>query len=1007
MRLLKREKSGRLISTYAFSLTEFDPQNIPSEYAIFSHRWGPDEVTYKDIENGTAKTKAGYKKLKFCAKQAARDGLLYFWIDTCCIDKANSTEHQEAINSMFKWYQNATKCYVYLPDVSLDDDCANGAAAKDKWEPAFRKSEWFTRGWTLQELIAPKIVEFFSMEGTKLGDKKSLERQIYQITGIAMEALQGKSLSQFDVKERFSWTTRRQTTVDEDAVYCLLGIFDVHMPLIYAEGQQKALARLHREIQISSNSDSFITTDAPWIVPFEKNPRFTGRETQLAELEGKLFANDHTSKIAITGLGGVGKTQLVLEFLYRTKEKHKDCSIIWIQATSIESLHQGYLAVAQQLDIPGRKDENADVKKLVQDHLSKEDAGQWLLVFDNADDIDMWTAAAPTQEREDVEVSVRKSTGGSRRLIDYLPKNKRGCIIFTTRDRKAAVRLAQQNIITVPEMSEKAAIELLQKCLASPNIVDNPQDAIALLESLTYLPLAIAQAAAYINENGITLSDYLLLLGEKEEETIDLLSEDFEDYGRYRDVKNPIATTWLISFDQIRRSDPLAAEYLSFIACVSPRDIPESFLPPGPSRKRELEAIGTLAAYSFISRRPVEFSLDLHRLVHLATRSWLRKEELLSQWTQKTIIRLEEVFPDDDHNNRSIWRIYLPHVRQVLESDLISDSGKERMALMWRYGKCLYSDGRWDEAEASYIQVLAMKLRTLGADSPSTLISMANLASTYRNQGRWEEAEQLEVQVMETRKTKLGADHPYTLTSMANLAATYRNQGRWEEAEQLEVQVMETRKTKLGADHPDILSSMANLASTFWNQGRWEEAEQLEVQVMETRKTKLGADHPDMLTSMANLATTYRNQGRWEEAELLEVQVIETRKTKLGADHPDTLTSMNNLAFTWKDLGRDAEAMQLMRHCVRRRTCILGATHPDYLSSHKTLSDWEAECSDTSTEVAAREDAQIYIRNQRSDPTQPTVQRGVVGSVPKVGGTGIVGRVGKWYKRHHSQEGRQ
>jgi AAA domain len=284
---------------------------------------------------------------------------------------------------------------VYLTDVSIDN-CASDIAAKDKLEPAFQKSEWFTRGWTLQELIAPKVVEFFSMEGTKLGDKKSLERQIYQITGIAIEALEGKPLSQFDVKERLSWTTRRQTTVDEDAVYCLLGIFDIHMPLIYAEGQQKALARLQREIQISSNPDSFVATDAPWIVPFERNPRFTGCETQLAELEGKLFTNDHTSKIAITGLGGVGKTQLVLELLYRTKEKHKDCSIIWIPATSIESLHQGYLAVAEQLDIPGCKDEKTDVKKLVQDHLSKEDAGQWLLVFDNADDIDVWMAAAPT-----------------------------------------------------------------------------------------------------------------------------------------------------------------------------------------------------------------------------------------------------------------------------------------------------------------------------------------------------------------------------------------------------------------------------------------------------------------------------------------------------------------------------------------------------------------------------------------------------------------------------------
>ncbi|KAK1775995.1 hypothetical protein QBC45DRAFT_480219 [Copromyces sp. CBS 386.78] len=167
-----------------------------------------------------------------------------------------------------------------------------------------------------------------------------------------------------------------------------------------------------------------------------------------------------------------------------------------------------------------------------------------------------------------------------------------------------------------------------------------------------------------------------------------------------------------------------------------------------------------------------------------------------------------------------------------------------------------------------------------------------------RSQGRWEEAEKLDMQVMETRKVKLGADHPSTLTSMGNLASTFWNQGRWEEAEKLEVQVMETSKAKLGADHPDTLTSMANLASTYRSQGRWEEAEKLEVQVMEMSKAKLGADHPSTLTSIANLALTYKNQGRWGEAEKLEVQVMETRKAKLGADHPSTLTSMANLAFT-------------------------------------------------------------------------------------------------------------
>ena len=483
-------------------------------------------------------------------------------------------------------------------------------------------------------------------------------------------------------------------------------------------------------------------------------------------------------------------------------------------ATSAESLHQGYLEVVQQLQIPGWEEKRADVKKLVQEYLNKDDAGRWLLVFDNADDVDLWIAT-PTSWHEDEQESLAGFLGRSHRLIDYLPKNKQGSIIFTTRDRKTAVKLAQQNIVDVPAMSEEAAMQLLRKCLANPDLVENKQGATALLRELTYLPLAVVQATAYINENSIAIADYLSLLEEKEEEIISLLSADFEDDGRYHNVKNPVATTWLISFQQIRRHDPLSVAYLSFVACVNPKDIPQPLLPPGPSRKREIDAIGTLTAYSFVSRRPMDLALDVHRLVHLATRNWLRKEGLLAQSTERAIVRLEEMFPDNSHQNRSIWRIYLPHVRYVLESDLVSKDGKSRMALMWRYGLCLCSDGRWNEAEESFSQVLEIHKKKLGADHPNTLTTMANLAVTYSNQGREDEAEKLIVQVVEIRKKKLGADHPDTLITMHNLAATYSNQGRQNEAEKLMVQVVEILKKKLGADHPATLTSMANLAVTY------------------------------------------------------------------------------------------------------------------------------------------------------------------------------------------------
>jgi Heterokaryon incompatibility protein (HET) len=235
MRLLKRNSAGEL------SLTEnLVGDDIP-EYAILSHTWGAntEEVTFQDLKDGTGKAKSGYKKIYFCKEQARHDGLQYFWVDTCCIDKSSSAELSEAIISMFRWYRNAAKCYVYLTDISRP---------QQSWELAIRKSRWFTRGWTLQELLAPVSVEFFSKDWEQLGDKKSLERHIHEITGIPVKALQGSLLSNFSVKERLLWAEKRHTTREEDNAYSLLGIFNIQIPVLYGEGRENAFKRLREEI---------------------------------------------------------------------------------------------------------------------------------------------------------------------------------------------------------------------------------------------------------------------------------------------------------------------------------------------------------------------------------------------------------------------------------------------------------------------------------------------------------------------------------------------------------------------------------------------------------------------------------------------------------------------------------------------------------------------------------------------------------------------------------------
>jgi hypothetical protein len=238
IRLLQRKADGEVV------FRETTNGDVPA-YAILSHTWGKDEVSLQEVEAGTGKGKAGWEKIQFCAKQAASDGLQYFWVDTCCIDKKNAVELSAAINSMFRWYQNAARCYVYLSDVSKSDNRADDQIV---WENTFGKSRWFTRGWTLQELIAPRSVDFFSLEGERFGNKLTLEARIHKITGIEKNALRGDVLSNFSIKERRSWAERRNTTVEEDAAYCLIGIFEVSMVPNYGEGKDHAFRRLDDEI---------------------------------------------------------------------------------------------------------------------------------------------------------------------------------------------------------------------------------------------------------------------------------------------------------------------------------------------------------------------------------------------------------------------------------------------------------------------------------------------------------------------------------------------------------------------------------------------------------------------------------------------------------------------------------------------------------------------------------------------------------------------------------------
>ncbi|KAK4171520.1 HET-domain-containing protein, partial [Triangularia setosa] len=320
MRLLESDDAGGI------RLTKDLPSDKILPYAILSHTWGPDEeeVSYKDLEGGRAVSKPGYNKIQFCANQAGRDKLKFFWVDTCCIDKSNSTELQEAINSMFRWYRDAAKCYVYLTDVSTHKRNVDGSLA---WKQTFLQCKWFTRGWTLQELIAPTMVEFFSKEGAYLGDRLTLGNDIHNVTEIPLDALRGNTLSNFSVEDRMSWVKKRKTARKEDKAYSLFGIFDVQMPLLYGEGEDKAFGRLREEIsKVSKRKEKYDKADTRCLSDLHStNPRHDKKRIEdakggllkdsycwiLSNVQFQQWHDGHDQRLLwIKGDPGKGKTML-------------------------------------------------------------------------------------------------------------------------------------------------------------------------------------------------------------------------------------------------------------------------------------------------------------------------------------------------------------------------------------------------------------------------------------------------------------------------------------------------------------------------------------------------------------------------------------------------------------------------------------------------------------------------------------------------------------------------
>jgi tetratricopeptide (TPR) repeat protein len=638
--------------------------------------------------------------------------------------------------------------------------------------------------------------------------------------------------------------------------------------------------------------------------------------------------------------------------------------VFWVHASSAARIEQGYRDIADQVRLAGRNDPQADVFKLVHNWLRNEKNGKWLLVLDNADEAAALTLLACNTPK--TQASSRD--GAHPRLLSWhLPRSKSGSVLVTSRTRSVALQLLEErDILSIQPMDDASGPELLRKKLGEEVEKDYTTE---LARALEFMPLALVQAAAYIQQRAprCSVQKYLEEFHKSDRKRTGLLDYDGGHLRRDEEAKNSILITWQISFDHILEARPSAADLLSLMSFFDWQGIPEALLRNQnrtKSRHRGIEDsnvnktdsdsddsnseasvddgfeedILTLRNYSLIGITTNSTIFDMHGLVQLATRKWLEEHGRLEMWKQQYISNLCKAFPTGEHENWAQCQVLFPHAKAALSQPPKSKESLQQWALLL-YNTAWYTWRKGNISDAKKLSTKSMKVRKklLGTEHIDTLNSTAMVGLTAKLAGQWKEAEELEVQVMETSLRVLGEEHPDTLVSMGNLASTYGNQGRWKEAEELQEQALEKKKKILGEDHLSTLISMGNLASTYKNHGRWKEAEELEVQALEKKKRMLGEEHLETLISIDNLAMTYRNQGRWKEAEELQEQVLETSLRVLGEEHPSTLISMSNLALTYKNQGRWKEAEDLEVQALEKKKRMLGEEHLETLISIDNL----------------------------------------------------------------------
>jgi tetratricopeptide (TPR) repeat protein/transcriptional regulator with XRE-family HTH domain len=648
---------------------------------------------------------------------------------------------------------------------------------------------------------------------------------------------------------------------------------------------------------------------ALWTIPYARNPHFTGRDDLLSRLE-QFFAREtpdqpgsvrQTALIqtqAMTGLGGIGKTQIAIEYAYRARTQRRYHDILWISAASAETIVTSFVELARLLPTLVSQEETNQHTIIAAILRWLEQREQpWLLLVDNADDLDL--------------------------VQPYLPRQGNGHILLTTRAHAVGALASSVEVDTMGIM--EGTHLLLRRAhrfsAASPEEID---EAINVVIALAQFPLAIDQAGAYIEETGCSLHDYLHIY---QQHRSALLARRGKQATSYPD---PIATTWSLSFAQVQRSNPAAAELLRLCAVLAPDHIPEELLIEGapfwPPLLQEAVAdrftfnqmLETLLAFSLVKRLSEERMLSIHRLVQ-AVQTDHMEAQTQRAWSEQVVRAVQAVFPQDPKNVNT-WPQCLRYLEQVEACDtfirqhqLLLSEGAD---LLDRTGSYFLEHAMRTQAESLYRHALAIREQCFGVEHPQTAASLNHLAIFHRDNGNYKEAEPLYLRALRIREQHLGPHHLDTADSLDSLANLYESQRDYEKAEPLYLRALSIQEQHLGPHHPDTALTLHHLAILYQDQGKYGQAEPLGLRALRIQEQHLGPHHPDTINSLGWLGVIYYFQGKYAEAERIYQRVIEIQEQQFGSFHFYTATTLCALTQLYMDQGRYREAEPL---CLRAR----------------------------------------------------------------------------------------